>query len=446
MAVPFGWVRRIDVIDVSEGSAAARRGAWGGRPMSQAGGDRPRRGLGPRPRRETIGHARRTESTSAATPEPAFLHRGRRHPHRDRVDRSGAPLLRCAHWLSHVEHDLHSPVWRPWLAELSRDHQYIRYDQRGCGLSDSAVTDFSLDAWVGDLEAVVERPGPAPLSADRHVARRRGGHRLRGAPPRQGLAPHPARRLRARRAAARAGDAQRLEAETLVNLIRLGWGRDNAAFRQVFTNQFIPGGSPTQHQWWNELERLTASPENAARTLEAFHRIDVTELARQAQVPTLVLHARGDARVPFDEGLRLAALIPGARFVPLNSDNHVLLDTEPAWAPFLAELRAFLGTGPADARPPPGDGDGDGGADTGRTRGAAPRRHRPGQPCHRPAPAQERKDGAQPAVEHSRQAGRAHARRSDRVRARQNRTGPLRSIDEDAGPGCTRESLAQGSL
>jgi hypothetical protein len=159
-----------------------------------------------------------------------------------------------------------------------------------------------------------------------------------------------------------AGDAQRLEAETLVNLIRLGWGRDNAAFRQVFTNQFIPGGSPTQHQWWNELERLTASPENAARTLEAFHRIDVTELARRLQVPTLVLHARGDARVPFDEGLRLAALIPGARFVPLNSDNHVLLDTEPAWAPFLAELRAFLGTGPADARPAPGDGDGDGDA------------------------------------------------------------------------------------
>jgi DNA-binding CsgD family transcriptional regulator len=140
----------------------------------------------------------------------------------------------------------------------------------------------------------------------------------------------------------------RLEAETLVNLIRLGWGRDNAAFRQVFTNQFIPGGTPAQHQWWNELERLTASPENAACTLEAFHRVDVTELASQLRVPTLVLHARGDARVPFDEGRRLAALIPGARFVPLDSSNHVLLDSEPAWADFLHEVRAFLGTAAAD--------------------------------------------------------------------------------------------------
>jgi DNA-binding CsgD family transcriptional regulator len=123
----------------------------------------------------------------------------------------------------------------------------------------------------------------------------------------------------------------------------------------VFTNQFIPGGTPAQHQWWNELERLTASPENAARTLDAFHRVDVTELARQLSVPTLVLHARGDSRVPFDEGLRLAALIPGARFVPLASDNHVLLDTEPAWPVFLAELRAFLGSAPADATDGTGD-------------------------------------------------------------------------------------------
>jgi pimeloyl-ACP methyl ester carboxylesterase/DNA-binding CsgD family transcriptional regulator len=280
---------------------------------------------------------------------------------------AGAPLLRCAHWLSHVEHDLHSPVWRPWLAELSRDHQYIRYDQRGCGLSDSAVTDFSLDAWVGDLEAVVERLG---LRRFPLIGMSQGGAvAIAYAVRHPGKVSHlilPG--AYARGALQRgAGDALRLEAETLVNLIRLGWGRDNAAFRQVFTNQFIPGGSPTQHQWWNELERLTASPENAARTLEAFHRIDVTELARRLQVPTLVLHARGDARVPFDEGLRLAALIPGARFVPLNSDNHVLLDTEPAWAPFLAELRAFLGTGPADARPAPGDGDGDGDGDAALT-------------------------------------------------------------------------------
>jgi pimeloyl-ACP methyl ester carboxylesterase/DNA-binding CsgD family transcriptional regulator len=261
---------------------------------------------------------------------------------------SGAPLVRCAHWLSHVEHDLRSPVWRPWLAELSRDHQYIRYDQRGCGLSDSTVTDFSLDAWVGDLEAVVDGLG---LRRFPLIGMSQGGAVAIAYAVR-----HPDKVSHlvlpgayARGALQRAsGNAERLEAETLVNLIRLGWGRDNAAFRQVFTNQFIPGGTYTQHQWWNELERLTASPENAARTLDAFHRIDVTALARQLRVPTLVLHARGDARVPFDEGVRLAALIPGARFVPLDSDNHVLLDTEPAWPIFLAELRAFLGTGVAD--------------------------------------------------------------------------------------------------
>ncbi|MDB5946579.1 MAG: helix-turn-helix transcriptional regulator [Ramlibacter sp.] len=260
---------------------------------------------------------------------------------------AGPPLLRAAHWLSHVEHDLESPVWRPWLSELARDHTYIRYDQRGCGLSDSDIADFSLDAWVGDLEAVVQalklrrfpllgmsQGGAVAIAyAVRHPGQ--VSHLiLAGAYARGAL----------QRAAS---PSERLEAETLVNLIRLGWGRDNPAFRQVFTNQFIPGGTPQQHQWWNELERLTASPENAARTLDAFHRVDVTGLASQLRVPTLVLHARGDARVPFDEGRRLAALIQGARFVPLASDNHVLLECEPAWADFLREVRAFLPPAPA---------------------------------------------------------------------------------------------------
>ncbi len=221
---------------------------------------------------------------------------------------SGPPLLRAAHWLSHVEHDLQSPVWRPWLAELARDHCYIRYDQRGCGLSSSAVADFSLDAWVGDLEAVVDSLG---LRRFPLIGMSQGGavaiaYTVRHPDRVSHLILHGAY---ARGALQRATtDAERLEAETLVNLIRLGWGRDNAAFRQVFTNQFIPGGTPMQHQWWNELERLTASPENAARTLDAFHHVDVTELARQLRVPTLVLHAHGDARVPFNEGLRLAVM------------------------------------------------------------------------------------------------------------------------------------------
>lgn len=255
---------------------------------------------------------------------------------------SGPPLVRAAHWLSHVEHDQASPVWRPWLAELARHHTYIRYDQRGCGLSDREVSDLSLDAWVGDLEAVVDS---LKLRRFPLIGMSQGGavavaYALR----------HPERVSHlvlvgayARGALVRAtGDKDRLEAQTLVNLIRLGWGRDNPAFRQVFTNLFIPGGTPAQHQWWNELEQLTSSADNAARTLEAFHRVDVSDLACRLQVPTLVLHARGDARVPFDEGRQLAALIPGARFVPLDSDNHVLLDSEPAWPHFLAEVAGFL--------------------------------------------------------------------------------------------------------
>jgi pimeloyl-ACP methyl ester carboxylesterase/DNA-binding CsgD family transcriptional regulator len=256
---------------------------------------------------------------------------------------SGPPLVRAAHWLSHVEHDLDSPVWRPWLEELARHHTYIRYDQRGCGLSDHDIAEFSLDAWVGDLEAVVEHLG---LRRFPLIGMSQGGAVAMAYTVR-----HPERVSHlvlmgayARGAMRRAGsDAERLEAQTLVNLIRIGWGRDNPAFRQVFTNQFIPGGTPLQHQWWNELERLTASPQNAARTLEVFHEVDVTDLAVRLRVPTLVLHARGDARVPFDEGRRLAALVPGARFVTLESDNHVLLDSEPAWPRFVSELRGFLG-------------------------------------------------------------------------------------------------------
>jgi pimeloyl-ACP methyl ester carboxylesterase/DNA-binding CsgD family transcriptional regulator len=135
---------------------------------------------------------------------------------------------------------------------------------------------------------------------------------------------------------------QRREAEALITLIRTGWGRDNPAFRQVFTTLFIPDGTPEQHQWFNDLERVSASPENAARIVETSYRIDVTALAERVRAPTLVFHSRNDARVPFDEGRHLAALIPNARFVPIESRNHVLLESEPAWPYFLHELRQCL--------------------------------------------------------------------------------------------------------
>ncbi|WOB07524.1 alpha/beta fold hydrolase [Piscinibacter gummiphilus] len=255
---------------------------------------------------------------------------------------SGPPLVRASHWLSHVEHDLASPVWRPWLTALSRHHTYHRYDQRGCGLSDRSFAGLSLDVWVSDLEAVVDHLG---LERFPLIGMSQGGavaisyaHRHPERVSRLVLVGAYAQGVLRREGAEQA----RLEAETMVNMMRVGWGSDNDAFRQVFTNQFIPGGTPEQLRWWTELQRRTASPEGAARTLEVFHDVDVVRLAASLDVPTLVMHARGDARVPFDEGRRLAALIPGARFVALESDNHVLLEGEPAWPQFLDELQGFL--------------------------------------------------------------------------------------------------------
>jgi pimeloyl-ACP methyl ester carboxylesterase/DNA-binding CsgD family transcriptional regulator len=265
----------------------------------------------------------------------------------------GSPIVRAAHWLSHVEHDAASPVWAPWLEAVGRIATNVRYDQRGCGLSDRGVADVSLDRMVDDLAAVIdglelEQPVLLGMSqggaiAVRYAARypdRVAGLVLLGAY---------ARGLRARGGAA---EADR-EAETLVNLVRLGWGRDNPAFRAVFTELFIPGGTPAQHAWWTELERLSAHPEEAARILQALQAIDVTEDARACRVPTLVVHMIGDARVPFEEGRRFATLLPQARFVPLEGRNHVPLAGEPAFDAFMAELRAFL----AEVTPQDASGD-----------------------------------------------------------------------------------------
>ena len=254
----------------------------------------------------------------------------------------GPPLLRTAHWLSHAEQDVRSPVWTHWLEELSRDHTFIRYDQRGCGLSDRS-SPCTFDAWIDDLEAVVESQGIKQFALF--------GMSQGGAIAIAYAARHPERVSRLVLFGAYAKGAlrrqitkpQQEEAETLLKLIRLGWGRDNPAFRQVFTSQFIPDGTRDQHQWFNDLERTTTSPENAAAIVETLYQIDVTADAERIRVPTLVLHARNDERVPFEEGRRLASLIPSARFVPLESRNHVLLADEPAWSQFLLEVRAFLG-------------------------------------------------------------------------------------------------------
>jgi pimeloyl-ACP methyl ester carboxylesterase len=254
---------------------------------------------------------------------------------------SGLPVVKAANWLNHLEFDWQSPVWSPLISLLSDRFRLVRYDERGNGLSDWEAADISFEAFVRDLEAVVDGLGlerfaligisqGAAVSiayATRHPERVSrlilcGGY---------------ARGWRKRDVAI--DIAQR---EALETLVLHGWGRDNPAFRQVFTSLFIPGGTPEQMQWFNDLQRVSTSPENASRFMRTFGNIDVVELLPKVSAPTLVLHSRGDARVPFEEGRSLAQSIPGARFVGLDSDNHQILSHEPAWRRYVDEICAFL--------------------------------------------------------------------------------------------------------
>lgn len=252
----------------------------------------------------------------------------------------GPPLVKTANWMSHLEYDWKCPLWRHIARELSREFQLVRYDQRGNGLSDWEVETFSLEANVTDLEAVVTASGLDQFS----LLGISGGCRVAV----EYVARHPERvnRLILYGGAARGWRLWPPEARAiragLQALIREGWGRDLPTFRQVFTTLFMPDASSEQMTWFNDLQRVSTTPENAFRITERSSDGDVTDLLDQVSVPTLVMHARGDAMVPFEEGRILAAGIPGARFVTLESNNHLLLDDEPAFARFLWEVRNFL--------------------------------------------------------------------------------------------------------
>jgi pimeloyl-ACP methyl ester carboxylesterase/DNA-binding CsgD family transcriptional regulator len=254
----------------------------------------------------------------------------------------GAPLVKAANWLTHVELEPASLVWGHWVKELSAGYTLVRYDERCCGLYDWSAEDVSFEAWVRDLETVVDatgfdhfsllgisKGGPIAVAyAVRHPERvsrlvlygafTRGRH-LRAATPKQ-----------------------HEEAELMVKLAELGWDKEDPAFRQVFAMQFLPQGTPEQHRSFNEIKRHTASPDNAARIMRVSGDVDVRALAPRVRCPTLVMHARHDRRVPYEEGRQLASLIPGARFVLLEGCNHILTGSEPAWPRFLAELQGFL--------------------------------------------------------------------------------------------------------
>lgn len=263
----------------------------------------------------------------------------------------GPPLVRASTYLTHLEYDKTSPVWRHWLTGLGRHFTFIRHDQRGCGLSDWTIRELSMDAWVQDLEAVVDSLGLErfPLL----------GPSQGGAVAVEYAVRHPQRvsHLVLYGAYARGRfhrkptQEQAREAEAMLDLMKVGWGKDNPAFRQVFTTLFMPEGTPEQINWFNELQRKTTSPENAVEMETAFYNIDVSRSLSQVTVPTLVLHARDDAMVAFEEGRQLAAMIPNARFVPLEGKNHLLIESEPAWERCLNEIADFISRGPAESAP-----------------------------------------------------------------------------------------------
>lgn len=257
------------------------------------------------------------------------------------ISGDGPVMVKAANWLSHMEYDWECPVWQHWLNDLSKHNTLVRYDERGCGLSDREVEDLSFESWVDDLETVVDKMGlkrfpllgvsqggaVAIAYAVRHPER--VSHLILYGAYAQG------------RLVRDNSLASREEAATMSNLIKLGWGREHDAFRQVFSSQFMPGGKLEQLQSFNELQRISCSSEAAVRFLDEFNQIDVLNMMSKVKCPTLVMHARGDLRVPFDTGRQIASQIPNAQFVPLESDNHIILD-EPAWEVFISKLNGFL--------------------------------------------------------------------------------------------------------
>ena len=253
---------------------------------------------------------------------------------------SGPPLVRVGLWMSHVELDWHNPIIRRLYNELGESFAVTRYDQRSQGLSDWSVDDFSLDAFVDDLEAVVNAVGldevtlyglsqGAPIGvafAARHPERVRGlilhGGYVRG---------------RMRRRAA----AEREQGEALLTLMRHGWGKEGSPFIKAFTTMYMPTATEAQVQSLVDLQKQTASSENAVKLRQAVDNFDVSDLLEKVTAPTLVIHARNDGVHPLDQGRKLAAGIADAEFVMLESENHVILPEEPAWRELMGAIRGF---------------------------------------------------------------------------------------------------------
>jgi pimeloyl-ACP methyl ester carboxylesterase/DNA-binding CsgD family transcriptional regulator len=259
----------------------------------------------------------------------------------------GPPLIKGATWLTHLNYDLESPIWRHWFEFFTAYFRFIRYDERGCGMTDWEVEDLSPARWVEDFEAVVEASDPGEPFTILGVS--------------QGTATaieyavrHPEQVSRLilyggySTGWAHRGDSDGVRRyRAVIELARFGWGKDNPVFRQLFTSMFVPEGTAEQIQWFNELCRRSTTPEIATRLLTARSEVNVRHLLPQVSVPTLVIHGRNDEVVPFSSGKVLASEIPNAEFIELDSRNHILMADEPAWARFKEVVLEFTGRPPA---------------------------------------------------------------------------------------------------
>jgi pimeloyl-ACP methyl ester carboxylesterase/DNA-binding CsgD family transcriptional regulator len=260
---------------------------------------------------------------------------------------AGPPLVWAASWTHHLELDWDSPVWRPWISVLTRHHTLVRYDWRGCGLSDREHVEFSFEKFVEDLEAVVEA-----ARLDQFVL---FGISAGSAIAMTYAVRHPDRVTRlvlyacyVRNRSAGSPTPQAVEeTQARRKVMELGWSNDTPAYGRFFTSLHMPDASAEQFQSFADLMRRTTSLDNALALLEVFSRMDQREIVPKVGCPTLVLHCRGDSVITFEQGRSVAGLIPGAHFVPLDSRNHVLLDTEPAWRPFVEAIDGFLPAPPA---------------------------------------------------------------------------------------------------
>jgi pimeloyl-ACP methyl ester carboxylesterase len=259
------------------------------------------------------------------------------------IGKGKPPMVRTPHWFAHLEHDLESPVFRGMILAQAQQHQFLRYDARGIGLSQRDHVDISFEKWVSDLETVIDAArfdkfillglsqgvSQAITYAARHPERLTHlilyggftrGH-LRRDDPEKG----------------------KEALELACALVRNGWGGGEESHRQFFTSQFIPDAGREAHHSLNEMQRVSATPEMAERYLRAVAEIDVSDLLSKIKTPTLVLHATGDLRAPYSFAREIAAGIPGAKLVPLESRNHVVLNDEPAGRLMADAISDFLG-------------------------------------------------------------------------------------------------------